>query len=769
MKNNVKTDSISRPDLDNLLEGFQIIGFDFRYIYINNSAEVHNQRPSAELIGKKYADVWPNIDKTEVYRFIKECLEIRKPHHFDNEFQYPDGSLGWFELRIQPVPEGVLILSIDRTRAKLAEKERQGSEAALRANEEKYKYMFANNPQPMWIYDLDTLAFLEVNDAAIAIYGYTREEFMAMTLKDIRPPEDIEALLKDVEKTNQKFSSSQNWRHLKKSGEIMIVEIISHSVDHNNRKARHVIVNNITDRRKTEEELRKSEDLFNKAFHGSPSSMAIITRPERKYKAVNDSFLHLTGFSRDEMIGRSGIEIGLVKAEDTSKFRAALDEKGKLINVEVLVRSKSGKPIYLLTSSENIELGGQPCSISTMIDITERKATEEALIESETKFRKIYEEGPFGMALVNKDFRFTAANNTFCQIIGYTEDELRKLSFKDITRPEDLVNDIPSVTKLMNGEISVYKTEKQYVRKDGRIIWGSLTVTANFNQEGQFLYNLAILEDITQRKKAENDIKILNETLEQRVEERTSQLLAVNKELEAFSYSVSHDLRSPLRGINGFTQILLEEYSPNLDEEGKRICAIIQENSHKMGILIDDLLAFSRLNRAEMQQREIPMKELVKSVFNELSYEKTVNCIEFNLGNICDSHGDAIMLKQVWINLISNAIKYSSKKEKPIIDIVCRKADGFCIYSIKDNGVGFDMTYKDKLFGVFQRLHGQREFEGTGVGLAIVQRIIHRHGGKVWATAELNSGAEFFFSLPIITKNQNEPNSNIKKADYEKL
>jgi light-regulated signal transduction histidine kinase (bacteriophytochrome) len=188
-----------------------------------------------------------------------------------------------------------------------------------------------------------------------------------------------------------------------------------------------------------------------------------------------------------------------------------------------------------------------------------------------------------------------------------------------------------------------------------------------------------------------------------------------------------------------------------LDDEGKRICKIIQENSHKMGILIDDLLAFSRLNRAEIQKSEVFMTELVESAFVELTDEESCKRIELNLGKLCNAQGDPIMLKQVWVNLISNAIKYSSKKEKAVINIGCQVIDGYCTYSIKDNGVGFDMHYREKLFGVFQRLHGQREFEGTGVGLAIVQSIIHRHGGKVWASAEINNGAEFFFTLPRIT------------------
>jgi light-regulated signal transduction histidine kinase (bacteriophytochrome) len=250
-----------------------------------------------------------------------------------------------------------------------------------------------------------------------------------------------------------------------------------------------------------------------------------------------------------------------------------------------------------------------------------------------------------------------------------------------------------------------------------------------------------MLEDITQRKQAD-------EALEQRVEERTVQLIAANKELEAFSYSVSHDLRAPLRSINGFTQILMDEYETHLDTEGKRICKIIQENSQRMGRLIDELLSFSRLSRSEMKYTSINMKELINTVYKELTEQENANNIDLSLGNIFDSQGDPDLLKQVWTNLIQNAIKYSSKNKQINISITSNKENGFCVYCVKDNGVGFDMGFKDKLFGVFQRLHSANEFEGTGVGLAIVQRIVLRHRGEVWAKGEVGKGAEFYFSLP---------------------
>lgn len=226
------------------------------------------------------------------------------------------------------------------------------------------------------------------------------------------------------------------------------------------------------------------------------------------------------------------------------------------------------------------------------------------------------------------------------------------------------------------------------------------------------------------------------------------ELKNINKELEAFSYSVSHDLRAPLRAVSGFTQILKEDYGQKLDDEGKRIIETINYNATKMGTLIDDLLAFSKLGRKEVRKTEIDMNELTEGVLFDLS-KSIKHCAEIKIGKLHKVTADYSLLRQVMFNLISNAVKYSSRKENPFVEIVSEENNGEIIFSVKDNGAGFDMKYYDKLFGVFQRLHNQKEFEGVGVGLAIVQRVITKHGGKVWAEGKVNEGAVFNFSLII--------------------
>ena len=260
--------------------------------------------------------------------------------------------------------------------------------------------------------------------------------------------------------------------------------------------------------------------------------------------------------------------------------------------------------------------------------------------------------------------------------------------------------------------------------------------------------NRTLEHEMAERRRAEDDARALNIELERRVTERTAQLESANKELEGFSYSVSHDLRAPLRAVVGFSQMLLEDHAGQLDDEGRRKLDVIKDEAQRMGVLIDELLAFSRLGRKEIQMTEVDMTALARTAFESLSAQLNGANVAFHLGSLPKGTGDRVLLGQVWANLIANAVKFSSKRERPLIEVSAISDEDEHVYFVRDNGAGFDPRYRAKLFGVFQRLHDAAEFPGTGVGLALVQRIVVRHGGRVWAEGRPGQGASFYFTLP---------------------
>jgi PAS domain S-box-containing protein len=384
-----------------------------------------------------------------------------------------------------------------------------------------------------------------------------------------------------------------------------------------------------------------------------------------------------------------------------------------------------------------------------VLDITERKRAEAQLAEQQTLLQNLIESSGNAVFSVDHAYRYTSFNRQHAAIMKalYGVDIELGQSLLDYQRAtEDHLQAKGNIDRALAGE---HLTDEAYSGEDARTRAYFEVSHHPIRDDLDHIVGVAVFaRDTTARRRAEEELRILNAELDERVAERTAQLEESNKELDAFSYSVSHDLRAPLRAIDGFTRILVDEYASDLDAEGKRLCSVIRENTGKMSRLIDELLGFARLGRAALNPTEIDMQTMATSVYFELTTADSRACIDFQVDALPTVVADPTLIRQVWTNLLSNAIKFSSKRERVAISVSAKQSEGDGVYVVSDNGAGFDMQYRDKLFGVFQRLHNSREFDGTGVGLALVQRIVRRHGGRVWAEGEVDRGASFCFALP---------------------
>ncbi len=923
-------DSFFRQTLDNLLEGCQILGFDWKYIYLNKSAEVHNRRPNAELLGRKYTDMWPGIESSKVFSEIKRCLDDRELIRMENKFVYPDQKEGWFNLSLQPVPEGALILSYDITRRKTAEMQvvrmkrlyatlsqvnqtlvrvtdpgdlyqsicdiavqygefslawigllneetgdiipvaakgldpknwkfpianiltgphkdsltataiRQSrvitseniqtdkrasnlhekirgypyhssasapfrlrgktigvvvlisSEAGLfnspdevslleemgldisfaldsienerekRATElimQQWADAFENCTHGIAIGNSATNQVVSCNHAFAHLLGYTKEEIADNSIMNLYCPADHARIRKFIHQADASGHIQFESDKIRKDGSIIPVQMDIASIkDPRGKVLYHIITQqDITNRKQSETALRENEEKYRLLAENISDVIWILDAETFRFRFVSQSVEKLLGFTCQEVLEQTMnetmtpdsaqyvVDIMPVRIDEMKRgiLKAFTDEIEHICKDGSTVWTETTTHFFVNQDSGHIEVFG------SSRNITKRRQAEMALRESEALFATVFHSSPIPVSITDISTEaWLKVNEAFLTITGYAREEIIGHTFKEINlwkNPADrqVMKDLLlRQGRVVNFEVAINKKNGE---TGTMLISGELVVLAGRP------YLLIMGNEITSRKKAEEEIRRLNTELEERIAKRTAQLQAANQELESFSYSISHDLRAPLRGIHGFTQILLDDYGPLLDDEGKRVCSIIQENSLKMGTLIDDLLAFSRFSRSDMQLSFINMKSMVNSVFEEITNPALRSRIDLQIKDICDAQGDPVMIRQVWFNLLQNAIKYSSTREKAVISISCIKENGFCIYTVTDNGVGFDMKFLDKLFGVFQRLHSAKEFEGTGVGLAIVQRIIHRHGGEVWATGELDKGATFSISLPIIS------------------
>jgi len=500
-------------------------------------------------------------------------------------------------------------------------------------------------------------------------------------------------------------------------------------------------------RKRAEEALRDSEERF-RAVAETATDAIVAADKSGHITYFNPGAERIFGYAARDAIGRPLTLLMPQRFHDAhrqglARFLATGVARVVGRTVELVGQRKDGTEFPLELSLASWKVGGDTFFAGILRDITERKRAEELLRASEERFHlMVTHVEDYAIFMLDVEGNVATWNAGAERIKGYRADEIIGRHFSCFYVSYDVQAGKPE--QLLQEAVRRGRCEDEgwRVRKDGSQFWANTVITALRDQHRTLLGFTKVTRDITERTR-----------LEQEIQQHSVALEAANKELDAFSYSVAHDLRAPLRAIDGFSRILLEDHAPTLAPEAQHYLNVVRKNSQRMGLLIDDLLAFSRLSRQPLNKQPVRPADLVRQCVDELRAEQQGRRVEIAIGDLPACQADPALLKHVWMNLMSNALKYTRKQEMAVIEVGSREQSGACVYFVKDNGVGFDMQYADKLFGVFQRLHRPEDYEGTGVGLAIVQRVIHRHGGRVWAEAAVNQGATFYFTFEGATPN----------------
>ena len=719
----------------------------------NRGAEKMLGFTEAEAVGQPLRLLLPPGREGEEAAILERIRREEAVTHFETQRVHKNGSLVEVSLTVSPVLDsegriaGLSTIARDITARKRSEQER-----------EKLMALVSYSRDFIATADLDGhLTFM--NDAGREMIGIDpAEDLSSIHFADYVPESwrayFIETVMPAVHERGS-WEGEMQLRH-RKTGALIDISRSTFLIRDSDGKpvGFATVTRNITEAKEAQTALRASEERLRLITDLVPHGIFVKDNNGR-YIFANRALAEGCGMTSAELLGKNDFALVSDRAQAESYRRAdrhVIESGEPMFIAEEANTDLRGRTRYLQTTKIpfNIPETGEPALMGVWVDITERKMAEEALRQSERTLAG--SERLSGNGSFEWDIRADRAicSENMHRLLDLEPSTLGGQVIENfalhVVHPEDRDRMKAAVQAALDGP-KPFDVAYRIVRRDGALRDIHARGEVVRDAAGRPLRMYGWIQDVTERNKAEAEIRDLNADLERRVEERTAQLEAANRELESFSYSVSHDLRSPLRAMDGFSLALLEDFAAPLPEEAQGYLNRIRSGAQKMGTLIDDLLSFSQLSRSPLERGETNMMKVVRSALNELAPALNDRQIEVRCGELPVCWGDASLLKQVWLNLLSNAVKYTQKCPAAVVEIGAREEGGQTVYFVRDNGAGFDMRYVGKLFGVFHRLHRAEDYEGTGVGLAIVQRIVHRHEGRVWAVGTVDQGATFSFTL----------------------
>jgi PAS domain S-box-containing protein len=507
------------------------------------------------------------------------------------------------------------------------------------------------------------------------------------------------------------------------------------------------VIRSISDAERTERLLRIATEKFEAIFAAIPDAIGITRESDATLVEVNDAWVAFTGHAREAVLGRTVLSLGLYEVPaDRDHVVQSLVKGLPVFNHPTRYIRADGRIIDVRLSAVRVEVGGELFVVWSWSDMSAQRRAEQIARQSLQKFEALFETSPEGIVVTRpRDRTIVDINDAALRLIGIAREEAIGARLRDVMKWLNEGDLERFRERLLRGERLAGELQA-FRRPDGAVV-EAIWSASRIEVDGE-IYFVMSMRDMTEVRRAEAQVRELNVSLERRVAERTRELEAANRELDAFSYSVSHDLRAPLHAITGFAEIVRVAHGAALSGKALHYFERIEHNARQMDTLIGELLEFSRAWRVPLNRACVDMRELVGEVLQSLRMEYEHRA-RIEIADLPSARGDRSLLRQVWSNLIGNALKFSRGAAQPHIRIRGEQREDEVEYFVTDNGAGFDQRYADKLFGVFQRLHSSSEFEGSGVGLALVQRIVTRHGGRVAAEGSPGQGATFRFVLPL--------------------